>query len=222
LCDIRGEKLPRQISRTVAYAKSFDQQACLGEFTLQQQVSRDLNDITSNLTHWANVESLYLGTNKNDILNKFKLLESDLVKLYTAVLEMEVELVSWVPDRGIGMTLHPILDLRLSHYTSARVAKELERAVTWKNLTQDISSYHGICKNTFDDCKMKIDQHDKIREWISEYRPEAAHNDILERTGVDQKYRTCGQWLFDMPKFRDWSSREPAQDYRILWLRGTS
>jgi len=69
---------------------------------------------------------------------------------------------------------------------------------------------------------MKIDQHDRIKMWISGYQPEATHGNILEMTGVDQTYRTCGQWLLDMPKFNDWSSTKSAEGHRIFWLRGTS
>ena len=66
---------------------------------------RDLNVITSNLAHWANVESLYLGSSKIDTLIKFDSLKSELVKLYTAILELEVELVNLASDGNIGRTL---------------------------------------------------------------------------------------------------------------------
>jgi hypothetical protein len=94
--------------------------------------------------------------------------------------------------------------------------------VTWRDLVKNISNYHGACKNTFDRCKMESDQHGKVKKWISEYRPEQTHHDALQRTGVDLKYRTCGRWLLDDPRFTDWSSTEPESDCRILWLRGTS
>ncbi|KAF8857268.1 ankyrin [Acephala macrosclerotiorum] len=142
---------------------------------------------------------------RNDTLNKFELLESDLIKLYIEILELEVELVNWASDGGI-----------------AQVFKTQERAVAWRDLVRNISTYHGTCKSTFDRCRMEIDQHGKVKKWISEYRPEQAHDDALQRTGVVQKYRTCGRWLLDDPKFTDWSSPEPTSDCRILWLRGTT
>ena len=40
------------------------------------------------------------------MLNKFEPLESDLIKLYSEILELEVELVNWASDGGIGMTVH--------------------------------------------------------------------------------------------------------------------
>jgi hypothetical protein len=43
---------------------------------------------------------------RNDILNKFEPLESDLVNLYIEILKSEVELVNWASDGGIGMTLY--------------------------------------------------------------------------------------------------------------------
>ena len=78
---------------------------CLDVSILSQEVQRDLNEITSHLTHWTTVESLYLGTTNDDTLNKFKPLESNLVKLYTAILELVAELVSLVSDGRIGVTL---------------------------------------------------------------------------------------------------------------------
>jgi hypothetical protein len=115
-----------------------------------------------------------------------------------------------------------MLDVRLSHHKPVGVVKTQERAVTWTDLVTAISTYHGTCKSTFDVCKMKIDQYGKVKKWISDYQPKVAHNDALERTGVGQKYRTCGQWLLDDPKFIAWSSRQPTPDCQILWLRGTS
>jgi hypothetical protein len=78
----------------------------LGESTELREALRDLDTITSNLGYWANIESLFLGTTSDDILNKFKPLESNLIKLYTEILELEVELVNWVSDGRTGMSLH--------------------------------------------------------------------------------------------------------------------
>jgi hypothetical protein len=114
-----------------------------------------------------------------------------------------------------------MLDVSLSHDKSARVVKTQDRAVTWEDLVKNISTYHGTCKSAFDRCKMESDQNGKAKKWISEYKPEQAHDDALKRTGA-LKYRTCGRWLLDAPEFTDWSSPEPASDRRILWLRGTS
>ncbi|KAJ5678666.1 Ankyrin repeat-containing protein [Penicillium macrosclerotiorum] len=166
---------------------------------------RDLDSVASNLSYWANVETLYLRTDISDASNKFTDLEADLIKLYAAVLELEVELVDTVSD-GFA----------------ARVVMNHIRTVSWKDQIRDISTYHTNAKNTFDRCKIAVDQHGKVKKWISDYRPETAHNDALERTGVDQKYRTCGQWLLNTPQFKDWSSAEPTSDSRFLWLRGTT
>lgn len=115
-----------------------------------------------------------------------------------------------------------MLDVSLSYNNAAQVVKTQERAVTWEVLVKNISTYHGTCKNAFEICKRDSDQLGKVKNWISEYRPEQAHDDALRRTGVALKYRTCGQWLLDDPKFKEWSSPKPASDRRILWLRGTS
>jgi hypothetical protein len=194
----------------------------LGESTQLREALIDLDSITSKLSYWANVEALFLGTMRNAIWNKFKPLESDLVRLYIEILRLEVEMVNWASDGGIGMN-DPLsmLDLRLSHNKSARVFKTLERAVIWRDLVKKISNYHEVCKSTFDRCKMESDQHAKVKKWISEYRPEQAHDDALQRTGVAQKYRTCGQWLLDDARFTSWSSPELTPNCQILWLRGT-
>lgn len=78
----------------------------MGESIQFREALRDLATITSNLNYWANIKALYLGTMRNDILNKFKPLESKLIKLYIEILKLEVELVNWTSDIGIGMTLY--------------------------------------------------------------------------------------------------------------------
>jgi hypothetical protein len=78
----------------------------LGESTELREALRDLDAITSNLSYWANVESLFLGTMRNAVLNKFEPLESDLIKLYFEILILEAAMINWASDGGIGMTLH--------------------------------------------------------------------------------------------------------------------
>lgn len=78
----------------------------MGESTELQEALRDLDAITSNLSYWANIEFLFLGTRRKDILNKFRPLESDLIKLYIEILVWEVKLVNWASDGGIGITLY--------------------------------------------------------------------------------------------------------------------
>lgn len=83
--------------------------------TLLREALRDLETITANLSYWAKVESLFLGTTRNDILNKFKLLEPQLVKLYIEILKLEVELVNLTSDKAIGINSSSMLDVSLSH-----------------------------------------------------------------------------------------------------------
>ncbi|KAE8440718.1 hypothetical protein EG329_006769 [Mollisiaceae sp. DMI_Dod_QoI] len=149
---------PHKIAPVVWRAFCVVLEACLNDPTFLRGAPKDLNTIISNLCYWANVEPLYLGTGESNILNKFAPLKPDLIKLYTAILELE----------------------------------------------------------------MKIEQHDKVKTWISNYQPKKFHDEALERTGVGQKYPTCGQWLLNSPKFTDWSLMEPASEHRILWLRGTT
>jgi hypothetical protein len=62
--------------------------------------------ISSHLSGWVNDESLFLGTHaRSDVRHAFKPLESDLIKLYTDVLKLTVELVQLSPNKGIGMVL---------------------------------------------------------------------------------------------------------------------
>jgi hypothetical protein len=124
---------------------------------------------------------------------------------------MEVYVWLFINTRWKSISLYP-----------AQIFKIQSKMATWDDLINRINSNHEICQSAFDDYKMKIDQHGKVKKWVSEYNPEQAHDDILQRTGVALKYRTCGQWLLDDPRFTDWSSPETTSDCRILWLRGTS
>ena len=111
----------------------------------------------------------------------------------------------------------------MSNDIQTQFLKTPERSATWKELVGNITSYHEACKVTLDRCKMEIDQNAKIKKWVSEIRPEQAHDDALDRTQVARKYRDCGQWLLDHDSFKNWSSSAKEEtDCRILWLRGTS
>ena len=122
--------------------------------------------------------------------------------LYIKILRLEVEIVNWASDGGIGIKAPLlILDLSLSYNKSARVFKTPERAVVWRELVNDISTYYNVCKITFDCCKIESGQHAKVKKWRSEYRPEQAHDNALKRTRVARKYCTCGQWLLDNARF---------------------
>jgi len=115
-----------------------------------------------------------------------------------------------------------MLGVSLYYNKPAQAFNTQQRTVTWQALVTKISSYHRTCQTTFNHCKMKSDEYGKVKQWIFKDGPEQAHEDALQRTGVAEKYRNCGQWLLDDPKFTSWSSPKPTSDCQILWLRGTS
>ncbi|XWX01232.1 hypothetical protein V2A60_009258 [Cordyceps javanica] len=199
------KELSRTLEQTIRYILQFkDVAACLGEYTLSREVLGDLNTVTPNLSYWINVEKLYLGT-VYDESNKFNQLEPRLVNLYSAILDLQVFLIGWV-----------------SANRAARVIQQSQKNVEWKDLIKNWSNCQKACQDSLAECKLKIDEHRKIKTWLSDYHPDDGHYNALKRTGVDQKYRTCGQWLLDTQAFKTWSSIDAAHGQSVLWLRGTT
>jgi hypothetical protein len=114
-----------------------------------------------------------------------------------------------------------LFEAYLSHHVLVGLFKSQQRETTWDRLVKKIFDCHESCKTTFDVCNIEIEQISLIKKWISDYHPEVAHNDNLERTGVDRKYRDCGQWLLNSQEFTFWVPKEPLSDNRVLWIRGT-
>lgn len=75
-----------------------------------------------------------------------------------------------------------------------------------------VSGCNGTCKTVFDSCKLTIDQHGKMKKWISKYEHESQHLAALQKTKVDTKYGNCGQWFLDRNEFKDWYSGELGKE----------
>jgi hypothetical protein len=96
-----------------------------------------------------------------------------------------------------------------------------ERKEHWKIMITRVKTFHDICSSTFDDCKTTVDQHKKIKTWISKYNAIEVHDGILGRTQVDEKYQTCGEWLIDSNSFQSWASTGTPKSTSAFWIRGT-
>ncbi|KAL2070965.1 hypothetical protein VTL71DRAFT_13991 [Oculimacula yallundae] len=177
---------------------------CLGESALIREEMIDLGKIVSYFAEWTNFELSHLGT-RHTSANVFKELEPKLVILHKEMLRLGVRLVAWGSEGRI-----------------VKVIKTPERSAIWKDLVKTITAHHESCRSALERCKAEIDQAVQVKRWLYEPSPEQAHEDALERTGVVRKYRTCGQWLLDDERFKNWSSsNKKISDCRILWLCGT-
>ncbi|KAK0124782.1 hypothetical protein ONS96_008663 [Cadophora gregata f. sp. sojae] len=181
-------------------------ETCLGDSALVREELRELEKIISNLRQWTNIELLYLGKTKNASSIRFKDLEPSLVNLQVEILKLEAKLFGWISTGRI-----------------AQLLKTPERSATWKELVSNINANHDICKSNFDRCKLEDEIVGSVKKWVWNFRPEQAHDDALERTGVALKYRACGQWLLDNETFKTWASTSKVEsDGQIIWLRGTT
>ena len=77
----------------------------MNDATLLEDSDLNVNDVTSKIKHWANIEMFYMGTSSRATVDRFKGLEIDLINLYTAILEFEVEVFRWCDHGLLGMML---------------------------------------------------------------------------------------------------------------------
>lgn len=64
-----------------------------------------MNDVTSKIKHWATVEMFYISAGDRAVVDRFKELEANLVKLYEMILELEVEVFHWCKHGILGTIL---------------------------------------------------------------------------------------------------------------------
>jgi hypothetical protein len=166
------------------------------------------------------VESLYLGASSESIQHRFKSLEDELVQLYSAILELMAEIRTLATDGPIRTEHYLELFSKSANILLVQGLLYSSRLEIWKRINDVVSGRNGTCKTVFDNCKLTIDQHGKIKKWISEYKQDEVHLAAQQKTKVDTKYRNCGQWFLDSNEFNDWSSGKPGKE--VLWFRGTS
>jgi hypothetical protein len=76
---------------------------------MQKAVEVDLINLSAMMPYWENIESLYLEDTSQGIGHRFKSLEAELVKLYSSILELIVEIQASARDGVFSMMhTHPI------------------------------------------------------------------------------------------------------------------
>ena len=193
----------------------------LNDSSQLQDSELNVNDITSKIKHWATVEMFYISAGNRVVMDRFKELEVNLVKLYERILEFEVEVFDWCEHGLLGIILFFPDECLVSNASLVQLLLTTERKERWKSMAAKVKTHHDICSSTFDDCKIKSDQHMKIKRWICVDDAENTHNDILKKTEINGRYQNCGQWLIDGDEFMVWSADDPQSEPRKpLWLRG--
>jgi len=69
--------------------------------------------------------------------------------------------------------------------------------------------------------KEKNTKNIEVLNWISDADHRTSYRGLSEKTGVDERYKDCGEWLLKTLEFQDWSSNEVTEGDRVLWLCGT-
>ncbi len=75
----------------------------MNDVSLLEDSELNVNDVTSKIKHWANIEMFYIGASSRAAVDRFEALQSDLIKLYAAILEFEVEVFHWCNHKLLGM-----------------------------------------------------------------------------------------------------------------------
>jgi hypothetical protein len=75
----------------------------MNDAALLEDSDLNVNDVTSKIKHWANIEMFYISAGNRTTVDRFGALESSLVKLYTSILEFEVEVFHWCRHGLLGM-----------------------------------------------------------------------------------------------------------------------
>jgi hypothetical protein len=77
----------------------------------------------------------------------------------------------------------------------AQTSTATGKVETLKQRVRVLKTCEAKCTKIFDDFQ-KMNEHGKIRDWVSEYQPENVYMEISERIQLD-KYPGCGQWLVE-------------------------
>ena len=77
----------------------------MNDSTILEDSKLSVNDVTSKIKHWANIEIFYIGASSHVTVNRFQALETSLIQMYSAILEFEVEVFHWCNHNIAGMVL---------------------------------------------------------------------------------------------------------------------
>jgi len=95
-------------------------------------------------------------------------------------------------------------------------------APSWNKLIGDFTRVSLLdCENKLSALKERFAKRKDILEWLSDVDPLMAHEQILQRTHVADRYQQCGEWLLKKKTFENWSSSDYSKEYSVLWLHGT-
>jgi hypothetical protein len=78
----------------------------MNDAALLENSELNINDVTSKIKHWENIEMYYLSGKTRPVSRRFLCLEINLIKLYMAILEFEVEVFHWYNHGVSGMNLN--------------------------------------------------------------------------------------------------------------------
>ena len=90
----------------------------------------------------------------------------------------------------------------------------------WKNMQAEIKSRETNCNNARSEITIEKENQTKesvILKWISSHDFRGSYQNILERTGIEEKYSSRCQWLINHPEFEEWSG---LGNNSVLWLKG--
>jgi hypothetical protein len=192
-------------------------QFLINDSDLQREMMDEMDDVTTAIRHWGNIEYLHMRSNIGSPPNCHDSVEDYLVNLYKSILAFKVCLSSICKQGTTGdlsCAFRDSYDKRLTMLV--QIAKAAGTIEQLKRTYKSFKDCESQCKRALDDCQKINDEHKKICDWISDYQTEKAYMNMCERIELD-KYPGCGQWLLDMSEYKDWTAGRSG----ILWIQGT-
>ena len=77
----------------------------VNDTSLLEDSDLNVNEVASKINYWTNIEVLYLGASNQATVTRFRTLKKDLINLYTAILEFEVEVFHCYDHGTLGKAL---------------------------------------------------------------------------------------------------------------------
>lgn len=180
--------------------------------------------IAAKLAYWANIEKLHLTTQQPEVFNEFKDLESSIVDFY----EKFLMLISSEKGNIVHSAHAPSRKQLYNAYCSPGFFNSIRHYVTapidapnWDKLMIDFKVSYESCETKLRSLNDGIAKRKDILQWISEVIPLEAHEQVLQKTHVADRYQNCGEWLLSTDIFQKWASNSSLKEYSILWLHGT-
>lgn len=187
-----------------------------GIYTVVQVVQNDSDehcaalsltlDIAATVALWHSVEQYQIDQNVNPKLkSSYDELGNAIVELYQRIIVLLGTMMGYFDKDRWAQILSAVIQAHLD----------------WTKMQTEIKVIEGKCdkiKSRINAEKDNESRNSAILKRISSHDIRGSYQTVLERTDMDDRYKTRCQWLVDSDEFQNWRTEGSNS---VLWLNGT-